>query len=243
MEKIKSYLNHKLLSCVALAASATAMTLATTAEAQQFAVDPAIERQVEPGEIVASDRDGRIVEGLRLFTEEIFGGNGRTCASCHPVENNFTIDPAFIRTLPRRDPLFVAELNRDLRKLEIPTLMRSRGLILENLDGFDQPGVMRSVPHTLGLGLSIRNNRDDFPLPGNEALGWSGDGAPGDGTLREFAIGAVVQHFPKTLKRRACSRTEFEADLSVCDFRLPTEVELDDLRAFQLFTGATRKLT
>jgi cytochrome c peroxidase len=220
-----------------LAALAAAVTLAGTAQAQHFAVDPTIERLVEPGNVVASDPDDRVVEGFRLFTEETFGGNGRTCASCHPVDNNFTIDPAYIRKLPRRDPLFVAERNRDLRALEVPALMRRRGLILENLDGFEQPGVMRGVPHTLGLGLSIRNTSPDFPLPGHEALGWSGDGAPGDGTLREFAIGAVTQHFPRTLERRACSLTAFEADPDACDFRLPTEAELDALLAFQLFTG------
>jgi hypothetical protein len=222
---------------LALTVSSVVVTLAGAVEAQQFAVDPAIERLVEPGEVVATDPDGKVIEGFRLFTQETFGGNGRTCASCHPVDNNFTIDKAFIRTLPRRDPLFVAELNRDLRRLEIPLLMRNNGLILENLDGFEKPGVMRGVPHTLGLKLSIRNTRDDFPLPGNEALGWSGDGAPGDGTLREFAIGAVTQHLTKTLKRRACSLSEFEADPGVCDFRVPTEAELADLLAFQLFTG------
>jgi hypothetical protein len=121
--------------------------------------------------------------------------------------------------------------------------MRSKGLVLENLDGFDQPGVMRSVPHTLGLGLSIRNNRDDFPLPGNEALGWSGDGAPGDGTLREFAIGAVVQHFPKTLKRRACSLTEFEADPSVATFVCLPRWSSTICGPSSFSPGATRKLT
>jgi hypothetical protein len=93
------------------------------------------------------------------------------------------------------------------------------------------------VQHIQGLSRSVSNSRDDFPLPGNEALGWSGDGAPGDGTLREFAIGAVTQHFPKTLARRACSLSAFEADPDGCDFRLPTEAELDALLAFQLFVG------
>ncbi|MEM7021376.1 MAG: hypothetical protein AAF637_02160 [Pseudomonadota bacterium] len=196
---------------------------------------------MDQGEVVATDRDGRVLEGFRLFTEETFGGNGRTCATCHPVENNLTVDPASIRRVPRRDPLFVAETNRALRKLEIPALMRKNGLILENLDGFSEPGMMRGVPHTLGLALSIRNTRADFPLPGNEALGWSGDGSPGDGTLREFAIGAVTQHFPKTLERRACSRREFRVNPDDCDFRLPTRAELADLLAFQLFTGRDRE--
>ncbi len=59
-----------------------------------------------------------------------------------------------------------------------------------------------------------------------EATGWSGDGAPGDGSLRSFAIGAVTQHFPKTLNR-----------IPGKDFRLPTEAELDALEAFQLSLG------
>jgi hypothetical protein len=67
--------------------------------------------------------------------------------------------------------------------------MRSHGLILENLDGFGNPGVMRGVPHTLGLEHS-EAAPDDFPLDGMR--GWSGDGAPIDGTLFNFALGAVA---------------------------------------------------
>src|SRR5688500_947977 len=49
--------------------------------------------------------DPRVVAGLvpldvcvgaDFFFRETFNGNGRTCASCHRVEQNFTIDPAFI---------------------------------------------------------------------------------------------------------------------------------------------------
>src|SRR5262245_7800571 len=34
--------------------------------------------------------------GADLFLRETFAGNGRSCATCHPVARNFTIDPAFI---------------------------------------------------------------------------------------------------------------------------------------------------
>ena len=95
-----------------------------------------------------------VEKGRRLFEQETFGGNGRTCASCHPPTNNFTLDVDFIKGLPRRDPLFVAEFDPKLAGLEIPSLLRSKGLICENLDGFDRPCVLRSVPHTLALGLS-----------------------------------------------------------------------------------------
>jgi hypothetical protein len=62
--------------------------------------------------------------------------------------------------------------------------------------------------------------------PPDHRLGWSGDGAPGRGTLAEFAFGAIIQHFPRDLRRRPGA-----------DFRIPTQEELDALEAFQLFTG------
>src|SRR4029077_4070005 len=75
--------------------------------------------------------------GAQLFFNETFGGNGRTCGTCHRAEDNLTIDPAFIATLPPSDPLFVFEPNPALAKLEDGNLLRSRALIRENLDGFD----------------------------------------------------------------------------------------------------------
>jgi len=170
-----------------------------------------------------------IAEGRVLFFEETFAGNGRTCGTCHPAENNLTIDPSFIATLPDDDPLFVAEFNPDLaQNFENPTLMRKFGLILENQDGFgdlENNFNMRGVPHTLGLQSSIDN-------PNGPMTGWSGDGAPGDGSLRSFAVGAVIQHFTKRLNR-----------VPGTDFRLPTAEELDALEAFQLSLGRQEDLT
>src|SRR5689334_14169794 len=75
--------------------------------------------------------------GADLFFREQFAGNGRSCATCHRVDHNFTIDAPFIAKLPPSDPLFVAESDPALAGLEIPAQMRARGLILENVDGFD----------------------------------------------------------------------------------------------------------
>src|SRR3981081_789366 len=83
-------------------------------------------------------QDALIAKGRQIFFNETFGGNGRTCGTCHRAENNFTIDPAFIATLPANDPLFVAEFNPELKEnFENPKLMREFGIITENLDGFD----------------------------------------------------------------------------------------------------------
>jgi cytochrome c553 len=166
--------------------------------------------------------------GREIFFNETFGGNGRTCGTCHREEDNFGLSPAFIATLPPDDPLFVAETNPALaRGFEAPRQMRANALILENLDGFedlDNKFVLRGVPHTLALTVSVASR--DGPR-----TGWSGDGAPGDRSLRSFAVGAIVQHFTRTTNR--------VADV---DFRLPTEDELDALEAFMLSLGRQEDL-
>src|SRR4029434_10688723 len=107
-----------------------------------------------------------------VFVNGTVGGNGRTCATCHPLNHDFTIDADFIATLPPTDPLFLAEsgdpnlppLERDMNgavvdatipAFEDSVLMRARGLILENIDGLGvnpmtekllRPPVFRAVP-------------------------------------------------------------------------------------------------
>lgn len=169
-----------------------------------------------------------VERGEDIFLNETFDGNGRTCGSCHRPTDNFGITPSFIATLPDDDTLFVAESNPDLAvNFENPRLMRELALILENQDGFGDLGQnfnMRGVPHTLAMRASI-DSRD------GPRTGWSGDGAPGDGSLRSFATGAVIQHFTKTTQR-----------IAGVDFRLPTDDELDALEAFQLSLGRQQDL-
>ena len=170
-----------------------------------------------------------VSKGRQIFFNETFKGNGRTCGTCHPAQNNLALDPAFIATLPPSDPLFVAEFTPDLKKnFENPKLMRQFGLILENLDGFgdlENKFVMRGVPHVLAQRTSVNSNQ-------GPRTGWSGDGSPGDGSLRSFATGAVIQHFTKTLNR-----------VAGVDFRLPTEEELDAIEAFMLSLGRQQDST
>jgi cytochrome c peroxidase len=179
-----------------------------------------------------------IERGRELFNNETFDGNGRTCATCHPATNNFTIDPAFIAKLPKSDPLFVAETNPALAKLEDSKALRQHALVTENLDGLDRTGVLRGVPHTLALPVSITPDADEdsdtvFPDGSRpvHALGWTADGSPNDGSLRQFAVGAVVQHLTKTMNR-----------VEGVDFRLPTKAELDALEAFQRSLGRQEEI-
>lgn len=173
----------------------------------------------------------QIAKGRDLFTNETFAGNGRTCSTCHRLDNNHTIDPKYIARLPDDDPLFIAEINPELAALEQPKLLRQFGLIIANIDGFDKPGVLRSVPHLLALGTTITPEEEFEGTVVKHALGWSADGAPGDGSLRTFTIGAVMQHMPKTLNRE-----------EGIDFRLPTDDELDALEAYMLSLGRSEDL-
>lgn len=184
-------------------------------------------------ELLVASIDDMVLTGAELFINETFNGNGRTCATCHPPLNNFTLDASFIASLPDHDPLFVAEFVPELAEnFEKPRLMRKLGLILENTNGFgdlENSFTMRSVPHTLALMTSITpaaGGADGSTTPPDHRLGWSGDGSAGTGTLREFAIGAVVQHATRSTDR-----------VPGVDFRFPTDAELDAMEAFQLSLG------
>ncbi len=173
--------------------------------------------------------------GADLFFRGTFGGNGRTCGTCHRVNNNQGLDLDFIQTLPANDPLFVAEFpvsQGGVPGLERPSLMRSHALILENADGFASPTTiftMRGVPHSLSMATSLLAPADGrAPV---QRTGWSGDGAPNTGALRFFPVGAVTQHFTKRLNRD-----------SGVDFVLPTDDQLDRMEAFTLASGRLNEL-
>ena len=206
----------------------------TSSDASQESILSAPFRALVPAPAYAKPPDGPpglqslVSQGESLFMNETFEGNGRTCATCHRADNNFTIDPPFMATLPPEDKLFVAEHGIGLAALEQPALMRQFGVILENVDTFPVEGVMRGVPHTLALDTSLVTN-----LPGIlEATGWSGDGAP-NLDLLSFATGAVVQHFTRCLPRP-------DPPVSGPCFRLPTMAELVAMKAFQLSLGRSR---
>ncbi len=199
---------------------------ALTAAEQACYSDPRVTSGLVPWSVCA---------GSALFFNETFGGNGRTCGSCHPVANNFTIDKPFLDTLPASDPLFIAENQNDgfnLDELEGPDL-RGRTLIRENLDGLEDPEnkfVLRAVQPIFSLSTSIeRDPNDGTSASFIERTGWSGDGSD-DGLLASFADGAIRQHFTKSLAR------------GPGDFRLTTPSERANLLAYQLSVGRTSEL-
>ena len=180
-----------------------------------------------------------VARGEEIFFNETFDGNGRTCSTCHRPEDNWRVTPAFIATLPDDDPLFVHEFVPELREnFEDPELLREYGLIIGNPNGY---GDLENdfILHTVQSLRSVRTSIDGMEFEGAEnridymgpLTGWAGDGAPGDGSLRSFAIGAITQHMPKTLNREPG-----------VDFRLASDEELDALEAFMLSLGRQEEL-
>ena len=96
-----------------------------------------------------------------------------------------------------------------MRTSRSPAFPEGRALILENLEGFDNPPVFRKSPHILNLS---RTGPFGF------------DGRSPD--LKSFTLDAVRQHFPRTLARSETNPNP--------DFRMPTSEELEAMEAFQL---------
>jgi cytochrome c peroxidase len=115
----------------------------------------------------------RVELGRRLFFEETFGGNGRTCGTCHPTPT-LVLTPADIAALPPDDPFFAGVMDFDPGKA-------LEGMIRYPLGGASlfEPDmvVFRSIP-------TIRNVRRTAPF--------TSDGRASN--LREQALEATLLH-------------------------------------------------
>ncbi|MFN8062330.1 MAG: cytochrome c peroxidase [Vicinamibacterales bacterium] len=109
----------------------------------------------------AERSSGRSLDGERLFEKETFGGNGRTCQTCHSEETG-TVSPEDARKRFRRnpaDPLFVHDGSDDglgngaTRMLTSATVLMTIPLA-SNVQLADDPAartvvVRRGIPTTL----------------------------------------------------------------------------------------------
>ena len=80
---------RKLLTAVA----AAALLLAPDALAHQGVPPEIVAKIPKPKPGFNKKNPTAIDRGRRLFEKETFGGNGRTCATCHAAEENFALSP------------------------------------------------------------------------------------------------------------------------------------------------------
>lgn len=156
--------------------------------------------------------------GKRLFFDETFGGNGRTCATCHEARAEFGLTPELVRArfaVDPTDPLF-RPLDSDLGDGASYSFLLAFALFNVNVplhpdvrlaDGPDDRTVAlrRSVPSIVNVA---------FTAP------YQWDGRAGD--LLDQALGAVRDHFEAT--------------------RLPNRAELQSLARFQSEVVAPQRL-
>lgn len=154
-------------------------------------------------------------EGFEVFNEETFGGNGRTCGTCHIPSESYNIFPSTIKQLGKKDRKLVFATN--VPGLENFDLIKTHALF--NTSGganvcpasdptcFHTPGeehsgpIFRSTMGIFAIEITSVNTRPFFPgtplLPANcsagglkaqlDQLGWAGDGAPGSLHLTDNA--------------------------------------------------------
>jgi hypothetical protein len=165
--------------------------------------------------VVAGLVSAQVCAGADIFFNETFDGNGRTCGSCHPANNNTTLDVPFVQELHAinpDDPLFINENDPNLAQLETMDLVLEAA-ILENVDEFSDPTrrfVSRGVNHVLSLRTSISADTGDGTTnPPVERAGWGGDGSD-DGSLRGFLEGcpAALHARPAASSRHRLPRTD-----------------------------------
>jgi hypothetical protein len=147
-----------------------------------------------------------VCKGDDLVGAAFFGGNGRTCGSCHRPGDNFGLSVDTVKKIPSHDPLFV-----NVRDLEDPRRLRRDALIHVVADGIDE---FRTTPKLVHLKrLCDENGRC-------EALGQLGDRVP---DLCMFSTEAVKNHLTKSVRR-----------VQGQDFRNPTPEECEWLIAYML---------
>lgn len=142
--------------------------------------------------------------GEDLFFHETFGGNGRTCATCHDPRGEFTVSPALIQSRFAADPegpLFRPVDSDDGKGRDYTTLLE-RGLfrvtvpLHPNVSVVDEPSrrtisVRRAAPSIVNVALT-----GPFLQDGRAA------------SLQEQASGAIADHMQP---RRGPTAKELEA--------------------------------
>lgn len=189
-----------------------------------------------------AETDSAVARGEWLFMNETFGGNGRTCATCHAPENFYTLSPRYIDTLPASDSLFAYRENPDLMCsdgsrscLEVDEMLRCCALIVTHPTHFPDPPdapysqnlhsfwfKLRAIPSLLGFANKLNEFRDAGQTR-LIRLGTDGGPAP---SVRDFIQKAIKEHMTKTIARQ-----------EGIDYRALTDQEAADLEAFLMSLG------
>ena len=122
---------------------------------------------------LTADNLKRIDQGFQIFTTETFGGNGRSCGTCHIPDKNYNISPADIAELTDEQKALVFATS--VPELENATLVEK--LALFNINEGHAPGndntpagPFRGSMTVAGLAFTTANQFCTVPAGGLVAL-------------------------------------------------------------------------
>src|SRR5262245_9100542 len=154
--------------------------------------------------------DGSV--GQRVFFHETYGGNGRTCGTCHLPEDEFALSPEAVRAIHDRDPndpLFRAIDSDDGGGSDYTTLLghaliRVEVPLASNVSIVDHPAqrsndVRRAVPSIVNVALTAPYQQDGR-----------------SSTLTDQALAAVRNHFEaqrRPTPRELAALARFESEI------------------------------
>lgn len=157
---MKTVRNIKLLAILAMVIFAAAMSVLSS----QAQSEDAASGQVQSGKVESGDAEssaGDRLSGKRLFERETFGGNGRTCSTCHSPETG-TVSPEDAQQRfadDPRDPLFVHDGSDDGKGNGVTRMLADATVLVEvalhpNVRLADDPTartvtLRRGIPSTL----------------------------------------------------------------------------------------------
>lgn len=94
------------------------------------------------GQAQAQTNHKLIDDGFRIFTQETWNGNGRTCGTCHRPEESYNIFPSTIKMLSKKEQALVFGTN--VPGLENINLVKSNALF--NIEGGPAPNCRADDP-------------------------------------------------------------------------------------------------
>jgi cytochrome c peroxidase len=142
----------------------------TISVAADLKTSPPVQERLDPLGVIESDSTNAFAPGASNGFFADLGTNGRTCNTCHVVEDGWTITPRHVRGLPPHDPLFTPNDGSDCPP--ISASQRPQKALSSQLVDFGLIRIELGIPSTAGFSLVSATNPERCALaPGSAAAG------------------------------------------------------------------------
>jgi len=131
---------------------------------------PRLQERLDPAGVIESDSTNAFNQGPTGGFSANLGNNGRTCQTCHLIEDGWTITPQHAQLLPPHDPLFSPNDGSDC-----PPTSASQGprkAVSSQLINFGLFRIQIGIPSTANFSLASASNPERCAVaPGSSGAG------------------------------------------------------------------------